>query len=370
MRIVSLSLSNFRCYERYSLELPAGLSVFQGPNATGKTSLLEAIMLLVTGRSPRTNWSREMVAWGAEGAEVRGVFEGREGRRYEVQVTLARGGGQEVEKTLRLDGTAPESVAQLLQRLPAVIFEPDDLQLVKGGSTERRRFMNQALSGLRPLYLEDLNRYRRALRQRNELLKQAWRGRTSGEDLAPWTAQLVRTGAQLMADREWLVGQLGPRAAVLYRELSGGAEELELRYRPDVGGDEEGLPERMQAFYEALESMSDVERRRGATQVGPHRDELRVLLGGRAARDFGSQGQQRTAALSLKLAQAQLLAAGREESPLVLLDDCLSELDETRQGQVLALVSQFEQILLTTAAAPPVPVPAERVHHLGGEGSR
>jgi DNA replication and repair protein RecF len=159
-----------------------------------------------------------------------------------------------------------------------------------------------------------------------------------------------------MADREWLVEQLWPRAGALYAELSGGTENLELSYRPRVGGEEEGLPERMQVFYEALEESEQADLRRGATQVGPHRDELVVRLSGQRARDYGSQGQQRTAALSLKLAQAQLLAAGREESPLVLLDDCLSELDEDRQQHVLELVGQFEQILLTTASEPPVKV--------------
>ncbi len=354
MRIESLNLANFRCYESFSLELPAGLSVFQGPNASGKTSLLEAIMLLVTGRSPRTNWSREMIRWGTQQAQVPGVFVRRDERRDEVQVTLSLSDRAEVEKASLLNGAAPDSVAQLLQRLPVVIFEPEDLQLVKGGSSERRRFMNLALSGLRPLYLDDLLRYRRALRQRNELLKQTWRGRASGEDLAPWTAQLVRTGAQLMADREWLLQQLAPRAGLLYAELSGDAEQLELTYRPRVEAEEGGLPERMQAFYEALEETEEMDLRRGATQVGPHRDELVVRLAGQRARDFGSQGQQRTAALSLKLAQAQLLAAGREESPLVLLDDCLSELDDDRQRHVLELVGQFDQILLTTAAEPPV----------------
>jgi DNA replication and repair protein RecF len=172
-----------------------------------------------------------------------------------------------------------------------------------------------------------------------------------------------------MADREWLVEQLAPRARALYAELSGGAETLELSYAPNVGG-EEGLPERMQAFYEALESVAEMELRRGATQVGPHRDELGVRLSGKAARDFGSQGQQRTAALSLKLGQAQLLAAGREESPLVLLDDCLSELDESRQQHVLELVGQFEQILLTTASEPPVRVEADRVTHMGTPEAR
>lgn len=356
MQITRLSLADFRCHEHRELVLPSGLNVLVGPNASGKTSLLEAIMLLATGRSPRSNWLRELIRWGADQARVAGFFALRSGGTDEVAVALTRSASGDAQRDLRLNGSPPASIGDLLQRLPVVLFEPDDLQLVKAGAKGRRRFMNMALAGLRPLYLEDLLRYRRAVQQRNELLKQAARGRVSGEELAPWTAQMVRAGAQLMADREWLVAHLAPRAAALYADLSGGAERLELRYRPNVAMEQEGLPERMQAFYDALEKATEWELRRGATQVGPHRDELAVLIGGRPARDYGSQGQQRTAALALKLAQAQVLAAGRGEPPLVLLDDCLSELDESRQRHVLELIGQFDQLLLTTAGEVPAGV--------------
>ena len=353
MQITRLVLSHFRCHERRELVLPPGLNVFVGPNASGKTSLLEAVMLLTTGRSPRSTWLRELIRWGEKQARVEGAFAGGSRPADEVTVTLTRSGSGEAQRDTRLNGTPPASVGALLQRLPVVLFEPDDLQLVKAGAKGRRRFVNMALAGLRPLYLDDLLRYRRAVQQRNELLKQAARGRASGEDLAPWTAQMVRAGAQLMADRAWLVEHLGPRAAALYADLSGGSEALELRYRPNVQAEEEGLPERMQAFYEALEAAASWELRRGSTQVGPHRDELLVLIGGKSARDYGSQGQQRTAALALKLAQAQVLTASRGEPPLVLLDDCLSELDESRQRHVLELIGQFDQLLLTTAGEVP-----------------
>ncbi len=352
MQIASLSLVNFRCHARLDLTLPPGLNLILGANGSGKTTVLEAIMLLATGRSPRTNWLRELMRWDAEEARAEGEFRSRSGRTDQVTVLLTRTGLGEAQRSTWLNGAPPPSVAILLQRLPVVLFEPEDLQLVKAGARERRRFMNVALAGLRPLYLDDLLRYRRAVQQRNELLKQAALGRVSGEELAPWTAQMVKAGAQLVADRRWLVEHLAPRAAALYATLSGEAEPLELRYRPNIES-EEGLPETMQAFYEALESSAAWEQRRGATQVGPHRDELLTLLGGRAAREFGSQGQQRTAALALKLAQAQLLADSRGEPPLVLLDDCLSELDPDRQRHVLELVGQFDQLLLTTAGPPP-----------------
>lgn len=370
MQITLLEVTNFRCHEQAALELPPGLNLLVGPNGSGKTTLLEAIMLLATGRSPRTNWARELLRWEAQQAIVQGQFIAQAGATHQVSVSLTRGSlGGEIQKEIRFNGSPPESITQLMQQLPVVLFEPEDLQLVKGSPRQRRRFMNMALAGLRPLYLQDLQRYRRARRQRNELLKQAAGGPATGEDLAPWTRQLVQAGAQLMADRQWLVEQVGPRAAALYAELSGGTEPLELRYRPNVSG-EEGLPERRQAFYEALEQSWDWELRRRATQVGPHRDDLLVLLGGQRARDFGSQGQQRTATLSLKLAQAQVLAASRQESPLVLLDDCLSELDQSRRQQVVELVGQFDQLILTTAGEVPTAggVPLARVFRLGPKG--
>ena len=355
MHLSQLHLTNLRCHPEVSLALPPGLNLFLGPNGAGKTTLLEAVMLLATGRSPRTNWLRELIRQDTTEALAAGDFSPASGPALPVRVRLTREGPGDCRRELTLGGAPPASLGELMQRLPVVFFEPDDLGLVKAGARERRRFLNLALCGLRPLYLEDLLRYRRALQQRNALLKLAAQGRAAGADLAPWTAQLVRAGAQLMADRQWLIESLAPRAAELYRELSGDAEPLELRYRPDVECREAGLPERMEAFCEALEETEDRELRRGATQVGPHRDDLLLVLGGRAARDFASQGQQRTAALSLKLAQAQVLAGLRAESPLVLLDDCLSELDEHRRAQVLGLVSQFDQILLTTAGPPPLP---------------
>jgi len=346
------------------LALSPGLNVFVGPNASGKTSLLEGVMLLATGRSPRSNWVRELIAWNADEARAEGDFVGRLCVGDRLLVTLTRSASGDAHREISLNGAPVPSIGALLQRLPVVLFEPDDLQLIKGGARGRRRFLNMALAGLRPLYLDDLLRYRRAVQQRNELLKQAARGQAGGEDLAPWTAQMVRTGAQLMADREWLVTHLGPRAAALYAHLSGGAEVLELRYRPNVSAEEEGLPERMQAFYAALERAVDGELRRGVTQVGPHRDELLVLIGNHPARDYGSQGQQRTAALALKLAQAQVLAASRGEPPLVLLDDCLSELDESRQRRVLELVGQFDQLLLTVAGDLPAGMEAAKTVEL------
>ena len=234
-----------------------------------------------------------------------------------------------------------------------MLFSPDDLQLVKGGPGTRRRFVNIAISQLMPRYLDDLLRYRRALRQRNELLKQMQAGQATGQDLAPWTTQLIQTGARISADREQFISALSRQSSEVHASLSAHTERLSLRYESILAGIED--PEdKEEAFREQLERDHSQELQRGATQSGPHRDELVLEIDDYSVRQFGSQGQQRTAALSLKLAEAQVMQQRRGEPPILLLDDCLSELDPQRAVQVLGLVKEFGQILITSAGTSPV----------------
>ena len=207
-----------------------------------------------------------------------------------------------------------------------------------------------AIAQITPRYLADLHRYRRALRQRNELLKQVAQGKSDGAGLAPWTSQLVEAGVRISADREQFLGQLRPVAAQLQRQLTGDTEQLGICYSSSLAGagDEE---QREAVFREQLERQFDRELQRGATQVGPHRDDLEITADGRSLRRFGSQGQQRTAALALKLAEAQVIGQRRGELPILLLDDCFSELDNRRAGWLLELLGSFQQVLVTSAAA-------------------
>ncbi len=361
MNISKLRLQYFRCYEQLTLDLPPGRNLFIGPNASGKTSLLEAILLLATTNSPRTTYDRELVQWGRGWGQVAGRFEFDSGSPRAIAGTLQGQGSSNTEgepppsyltgaKCVQIDGQVANSVARVVGQAPAVLFTPDDLEIIKGPPGVRRRLLNMAISQITPRYLADLHRYRRALRQRNELLKQVAQDKTDGASLAPWTSQLVEAGVRISADREQFLSQLRPVAAQLQSQLTGDTEELGICYSSPLAGagDEE---QREAVFREQLEKQFARELQRGATQVGPHRDDVEITADGRLLRRFGSQGQQRTAALALKLAEAQVIGQRRGELPILLLDDCFSELDNRRAGWLLELLGSFQQVLVTSAAA-------------------
>lgn len=351
MYLQSLTLTNFRVYEQLELELERGLIVLIGPNAAGKTSLLEAIYLLATTKSPRTNADGELIRWGASVARVEGRFAGRQGQQIRLAVGLEGAGEGPLTRRLEIEGEAVGATRDMIGRAPVVMFTPDDLTIIKGGPGLRRRFLNTALAQLQPRYLDDLSRYRRALRQRNELLKSLAGGSRPPEEAAAWTDQLVRSGAAVAVLRQRFIQSLDVQARDVHRLISG-EEHLSLTYHGELAGfeDEAAAAEHFRA---RLEDLGDLEVRRGTTLAGPHRDEVSVSVNGASVRQFGSQGQQRTAALSLKLGQARVAQEWTEEPPLLLLDDCLSELDPTRARAVLDLADTLDGLIVTSAKLDP-----------------
>jgi len=347
----SLTLENFRCYERAELEFRPGLNVVLGPNACGKTTILEAIYLLATTTSPRGGRARTMVRHGEPWGRVTGRFM-VDGREVTLRTTLGDPGGQNSSaKTLEIDGREVASAREVIGRVQAILFWVGELDVVKGSPAERRHFLNAALGQMSARYLDDLARYRRALRQRNEVLRgMAHRG-GDGRTLAPWTHSLVESGVPITIDRRDYLAALAPEAAALHERLGVGAEALTVRYEPSVASAEpDGEP--ADEFYRALEDTHRRELDRRSTQVGPHRDDMLLEIDGVDLRRFGSQGQQRTAALALKLAQARVALARTEQQPILLLDDCLSELDPERGGAMLDLSRDHEQMIVTSACCP------------------
>jgi DNA replication and repair protein RecF len=352
----SLLLQNFRCYERVEFSFAPGLSVVLGPNACGKTSLLEAVYLLAATTSPRAAGDRSLVRWGEAQARVTGLFE-RDGGELSLRLTLPGAAAGEAHqaspaaKSMELDGRPLGSLRDGVGRAQAVLFWVGELEIVKGSPSARRRFMNAALGQLSRRYLDDLARYRRALRQRNRLLRMLAEGAGDGSRLAPWTQALVEAGAAICADRAAYLGGLAEEAVPLHQRLSGGAGRLEVSYRPSVGveGDEETVAE---AFHRRLEQRHADELRQATTLVGPHRDEVALKVAGVDLRKFGSQGQQRTAALALKLAQARVARRRSDTGPILLFDDCLSELDVDRGCALLDLSGDYEQMIVTSASCP------------------
>lgn len=343
MFLERLELTDFRNYESLRLRFSEPLSLFSGENAQGKTNILEAVLLLAFARSPRTSRDGELVRRGAGEAVVRG--EVRRQRREPVSVSLAlRGDGT---KTIKVDGQ-PRRVGEAIGEVNVVFFGPAELRLVGGGPGERREFLNTCLGQTSTAYLAALGRYRSILRQRNRLLKAT--GRVDEALLLAYDDQLAEPAAVLMAERQTSIRRLAEEAAAVQARLSADREALEVRYHPNVPWPGTADPAALAgAVAERLIARRDEELRRQVTLVGPHRDDLTILIDGQEARTYASQGQQRTAALALKIAELRLITAALGEPPLLLLDDVLSELDDRRRAAVMELVDEAEQVLLTCA---------------------
>ncbi|MBI5832960.1 MAG: DNA replication/repair protein RecF [Armatimonadetes bacterium] len=352
MFLERLELTDFRNYVGLKLAFERRLTVFQGANAQGKTNLLEAVALLALARSPRAARDGEMVRWGAAEAVIRG--EARRGQRDPVAVSLSlkRDGG----KSLRVDGQPRKRLADGIGELVVVYFGPGELQLVSGAPGDRREFLNTCIGQTSSAYLTALGGYRGVLRQRNSLLRSALGrggpGRRVDENLllALDDELADRAGVMMALRRDW-TARLGHEAADLHRVLSGGREELEVSYEPHLRLDGDTPEQLADGMREQLIVKRTDEMRRGLTLVGPHRDDLRLRVNDVDARTFGSQGQQRTAALALKMAELRVVAQHLGEAPILLLDDVLSELDSHRRAAVIALAEEADQVLLSGAEA-------------------
>ncbi len=273
MRATTLRLANFRCFEDLRLELPEGLVAVVGPNAAGKTSLLEALFVASAGRSARAARDTELISWGRAEAAVEADFLRDDGRPLRVLFGVATGAGGPRRRLLADDKPLRRS-AELMARVPLVLFGPADLQLAQASPAVRRRFLNMALARLGPAYADDLARYGRALLQRNRLLA---RGAPEAQ-LRPWHATMVEAGAQVVVRRRAMAAELAEAATRLHGELAGPQERLEVEYASQVAGDDAASA--AEAYAAQLARSADDERRMGRTLVGPHRDDLRLYING------------------------------------------------------------------------------------------
>ena len=346
--VVAVQLRDFRSYARAEARLGPGLSVVHGPNGAGKSNLLEAIYYGCTGRSPRTRNERELIAFGAQATRVSvQLLDGDEPHELAVGFGLT-GEGSQLQKRMSADGASVERLLELAFRPLVSVFMPDRLELVKGPPATRRAHLDQLLGALWPVRADARREYSRALAQRNALIAGIRAGRASRASLGAWDRELARAGLRVRDDRAEAVALLAQPFAERAGELglAGGAA---LEYRPRVrAGDLEGyvgeLAERLQ---------SDLER--GFTGYGPHRDELAILRGGRELRTYGSQGEQRLALLALLLAERAVLARERDQLPLMLLDDVMSELDGERRELLARELAQCGQSVLATTDLGHVP---------------
>jgi DNA replication and repair protein RecF len=366
--VTRLRLYNFRNYDELSIELGEGVNVFRGENAQGKTNLLEAVATLLLTRSPRTSSPTELIRWGQEEAAVDALVRrgaGTENLGLRLRLRPAPAGATERPRIERISlaDSKPIPAREVLGRCPVVLFWPDDLQLVKSGPELRRRLADTLLSQLDRRAGDALLRFRRTLQQRNALLHHL-RGGGDGDHLSPFDAALAQHGAAVQRARREVVQGLAPLAAAAMRDLTGGGEELSLRYRPDSTAEANTEEEMAAALRAALRRLRHEEVARGVTLAGPHRDDIEYLIDGRPARITASQGQQRTAVLATKLAELRYAAERAGAVPLLLLDDVFSELDQERRGQLLEAVngevSSAPQTLITTAEPLDVGGPRQR----------
>jgi len=370
MRIRHLHLSDYRNFPRLDLALPAGPAIILGANAQGKSNLLEAVHLLATMRSPRTTSDAELIRWQVDplagppvGRLVADVDAQAGPLRLEMAVVGRSGqplrpGGEQgpsghATKTVRVNGLA-RRLSEAVGQLAAVLFTAHDMEMVVGPPSLRRRYLDIAISQVDGAYLRALQRYAKVLLQRNHLLKRLQDGSARREELAFWDEQLVLEGSAIVGARALAVSNLAPLAAAAHADLSDGREELSLVYQPHLGATTDGhqaaslaRQELATAFAQELGRWCQREVRAGATILGPHRDDLLVQLDGVSAAAFASRAQQRTIALALRLAEARLIRQRRGDSPVLLLDDVLSELDARRRAAVLAAVADYEQVVIT-----------------------
>ncbi len=403
MRVERLRLTDFRSYRELDLTLPAGLTVFYGRNAQGKSNLLEAISLIATTRSFRTSSEREAIRWGAPGRFARVVADiARSRDQLEIEVILAEGvddatpttpasaaapsapTGATFRKRVRVNG-APRRAIDLVGLAPVVVFAPTDLDLVTGGPSQRRHFLDLTLCQTHHTYCRTLSQYQKVIAQRGALLKRIREGLDTAQSLAYWDDQLVRLALPIMRERADFLARASAAAARVYAALASddeadsapcsdadgdadAAEGLALRldYRPSYQqpeadqADQTDQAQQAQQMRAALEAVRRREIAQGANVIGPHRDDLGFIAGGVDLAIYGSRGQQRTVALALKLAELEYIEAETGEQPALLLDDVLSELDPQRREDLLAAVRGLDQTLVTTTDLTIAPASALR----------
>ena len=358
MQITELTLRSYRSYETLHLAFDPGVQIFLGANAQGKTNIIEALYYAAFGRSHRTSSDAELIRVGADGARIALSF-----RRHDVpgalSFTFARGARRRIEY-------AGESLRQrdLVGILPMVLFSPEDLFLVKGAPALRRRYLDAELSQASPAYYGELLRYTRILKQRNAVLKDIRERLAAPDDLLPWDAQLAKSAAYIVTRRTSAVAQLGALSARVQSVLAAG-EELTLVYdiagAAPESGTKDDMTERLYLWYnKMLREGHARDIARAATGVGPHLDDLVLRVGGMNLRSFGSQGQQRTGALALKLAELFYLQENVGEAPILLLDDVMSELDADRRRALLDFI-RHENIQTFITATDAAYFPAERM---------
>lgn len=334
MIIKSIELKNFRNYEDLNISFDEGTNILYGDNAQGKTNILEAAYMSGTTKSHKGSRDKEMIRFGEDESHLRTIVL-RQGREYQIDMHLKKNRS----KGIAINKVPIKKAGELFGILNIVFFSPEDLNIIKNGPAERRRFLDSELCQLDKIYLSDLTNYNKILVQRNKLLKDLIFRPDLKDTLPIWDMQLVETGKKIIQRRKQFVEELSEIVHDIHYRISGEKEELYLRYEPNIDD----------IFFEDELNRAKVrDVKLCQTSVGPHRDDLLFSIGDVDIRKFGSQGQQRTSALSLKLSEIELVKKSIQDTPVLLLDDVLSELDSNRQNYLLNNISDTQTIITCT----------------------
>ena len=339
MNITSLSLKNFRNYGEEHFTFEKGVNILVGANAQGKTNAGEAIFFLCTGYSPRANRDKLVIKQGEETADIKGTAQSLYG---DVSVRILF--NKNDKKNVYVNGLQVLKIGEILGNINSVFFNPSELKLVQESPEDRRRFMNVSLSQLSKNYFYALQRYNKILAQRNNLLKDPDRD-IIRETLPVWDLQLTKEAGKIIKARNEFLNDLSPVAEEKHAFLSDGKETLKMNSESGYYGTEEEIA---YAMYQDLKTALERDLRLGYTSIGPHRDDIKFTLNDMDVRVYGSQGQQRTVALALKLAETESFFSRKGEYPVLILDDVLSELDKKRQKKLIKAVEHLQSVFTTT----------------------
>lgn len=338
MYIKNLTLKDYRSYENQTFEFSENVNVLVGKNAQGKTNVLEAIFFMVLGKSFKTSKEKEVIAWEKDNAYIKGEFQ-KKYREVKIEMFFDKN----CKKSVKIDEIGIKKIGELMSNVNAVFFSPDELKLIKESPEERRRFMNVVLSQTNKRYFYMLGRYEKVLANRNKLLKECKSIETLKDTIDIWDRALSDFAEKLYLERQNFIQEITPYACKAHEYLSGGRENIKIEYKSSFSG--EGYAEKM---MKALAKNLEKDFKLGYTTVGVHRDEIDIYLNDVEVKTFGSQGQQRTVALSLKLAELEFIKNKVGEYPILLLDDVFSELDAGRRKKLLNFTSKTQTIITCT----------------------
>ena len=334
MYVESIELRNYRNYDDLKLEFGRNTNILYGNNAQGKTNILESIYMAATTKSHRGSKDRDVIKIGEDESHIRLIIKKRD-ISHKIDMHLRKN----KNKGVAIDGIAIRRAAELYGLLNVIFFSPEDLSIIKNGPAERRRFMDLELCQISRLYYQNLVSYNKVLNQRNNLLKQINFNRSLMDTIDVWNMQLVDYGSRIIKERKNFIDMMNDIIGDIHSRLTSGKEKLEIVYDANVTEEE---------FEKNLQDKMDIDLRCASTQVGPHRDDISFLINGIDARKYGSQGQQRTVALSLKMAEIKLVKKIINDNPVLLLDDVMSELDTDRRNSLIEEIRDIQTIITCT----------------------